>query len=105
MGEFDASKEDWTSYTERLQQYFAANDIPEEKQRAVLLSSCGPQTYNLLKSVLAPEKPTDKSFVQIVQLMKDQSLRSLDRKSIGPVQIYFQTKNWAGANPRNLAAE
>ena len=71
VGEFDASKEDWTSYTERLQQYFAANDIPEEKQRAVLLSSCGPQTYNLLKSVLAPEKPTDKSFVQIVQLMKD----------------------------------
>ena len=72
VGEFDASKENWTSYTERLQQYFAANDIPEEKQRAVLLSSCGPQTYiQLTEECAGPRKPTDKSFVEIVQLMKD----------------------------------
>ena len=72
LHEFEASREDWASYAERLQQYFAANDVESEgKQRAILLSACGAQTYQLLKNLLTPEKPTDKSFVQLVQLLKD----------------------------------
>ena len=39
VGEFNFSVEDWASYTVRLEQYFAANDV--EKQRAILLSCCG----------------------------------------------------------------
>ena len=71
IGEFDSSVEDWTSYTERLQQYFAANDVAEGKQRAVLLSVCGCQTYQLVKNLLAPERPADKTFQEIVLLMKN----------------------------------
>jgi hypothetical protein len=42
---FDRATEDWTSYTERLEQYFAANDVESAaKQRAILLSVCGAQT-------------------------------------------------------------
>ena len=42
---FEGSQEDWRSYTERLQQYFAANDVrTAEKQRAILLSGCGVAT-------------------------------------------------------------
>ena len=38
LGEFMVSKEDWKSYTECLQQYFAANDIDNAgKRRAILL--------------------------------------------------------------------
>jgi hypothetical protein len=37
---------------ERLQQYFLANDVvSEEKKWAILLSNCGPQTYQLLKNL------------------------------------------------------
>ena len=71
IGEFDSSVEDWTSYTERLQQYFAANDVADGKQRAVLLSVCGCQTYQLVKNLLAPERPADKTFQEIVLLMKN----------------------------------
>ena len=72
LNEFEAGKEDWTSYTERLQQYFTANDVESpEKQRAILLSGCGAQTYQLLKNLLTPEKPTDKSFSDLVKLIKD----------------------------------
>ena len=71
--EFDSSVEDWTSYTERLQQYFAANDVAEGKQRAVLLSVCGCQTYQLVKNLLAPERPADRTFQEIVLLMKPSS--------------------------------
>ena len=61
------------SYTERLVQYFVANGISEEgdKRRAILLSSCGPTTYQLLRNLVAPGKPTDKSFTQIVELVRD----------------------------------
>ena len=72
ISEFEAGKEDWTSYTERLQQYFAANEIvSEDKQRAILISVCGAETYQLLKSLLAPVKPAEKTFVQLVELMKN----------------------------------
>ena len=71
VGKFDPNLEDWTSYTERLQQYFTANDVTENKQRAVLLSGCGVATYRLIKNLTAPDKPTDKSFTQLVKLVAD----------------------------------
>ena len=37
----DTSIESWTQYKERLDQYFIANDIEDDKRRAVLLSICG----------------------------------------------------------------
>ena len=67
VGEFQPSQEDWTSYVERLQQYFTANDvIAAEKQRAILLSAVGASTYRLIRSLLAPAKPTDHPFKEIV---------------------------------------
>ena len=70
LGEFVASKEDWKSYTERLLQYFTANDIVDAgKRRAILLSSCGAATYRLIKDVIAPQTPTEVSFNEIVAKM------------------------------------
>ena len=46
IGELDRRAEDWTVYCERLKQYFLANDIAGgNKQRAILLSVCGADTY------------------------------------------------------------
>ena len=72
IGEFVNSQEDWRSYTERLQQYFTANDVENaEKQRAILLSVCGASTYQLIRNLVAPAKPTDKSFAEIVTLVQE----------------------------------
>ena len=72
IGPFDSSSEDWTSYTERLQQYFIANDVADkDKKRALLLSNCGPQTYQLLKNLMAPDKPSVKPFTDIVKVLQD----------------------------------
>ena len=71
VGPFDRSKEEWTSYCERVELYLAANALENaEQRRAVLLSVCGAQTYQLIRSLVAPLKPTDKSFNDIVQLVK-----------------------------------
>ena len=72
IDEFEPSREDWTQYTERLTQFLLANDIDDNvKKRAVLLSMCGSKTYAIIRSLLAPTKPTDKSFEELIKLMTD----------------------------------
>ena len=71
--EYD-KKESWTEYTERLEQYmyFAANEITDrDKKRAVLLSVCRVKTYKPIKNLVNPRKPTDKSFEELVNLVKN----------------------------------
>ena len=60
--EFDPAQNDLESYLERLEQYFVANDVMEAKRTAVLLSVIGAKTYEVLKSLLAPDKPSAKSY-------------------------------------------
>ena len=60
IGVFSGKPTEWEDYVERLENYFIAHDIKTEaKKRAVLLSKCGVATYKLIKSLLAPQKPSD----------------------------------------------
>jgi len=70
--EFDEHSEDWIQYTERLEFYFTANNIDNaEKKRAILLSVCGKKTYKLMRNLCAPQKPGEKTFNELVQLVKN----------------------------------
>ena len=72
LSEFNSALEDWKTYVERLEQYFAANDVTAAgKKRAILLSACGASTYQLIRSLLSPATPNDKSFAEIVAVMRD----------------------------------
>ncbi|KAL5516835.1 hypothetical protein EMCRGX_G002259 [Ephydatia muelleri] len=69
---FDRDLEDWASYCERVEQYFIANGISNaDRKRPILLSVCGPATFKLIRSLIAPDKPSDKSFEQIVKAVSD----------------------------------
>ena len=71
IGEFDGDCESWKSYMEHLVQYFAANDVESaDKNRAILLSVCGPTTYKLIRNILAPVKPTERTFTQLVEVVE-----------------------------------
>lgn len=69
MDAFDSSTEVWNMYIER--QYFAANDIGEDKHVAVLLSAMGGKVYSLLRSLTAPHRPAQKTFAELVQVMQE----------------------------------
>ncbi|CAL9701112.1 unnamed protein product [Knipowitschia caucasica] len=71
MDPFDSTTDDWVEYTERVSQYFVANDIAAEKHVAVLLSAMGGKSYGLLRSLTAPDKPSDKTFDELVKVMKE----------------------------------
>ena len=71
VGPFDREAEEWPSYCERVEHYLAANAIENpEQRRAILLSVCGPTTYQLIRSLVAPGKPSDRTFGEIVQLVQ-----------------------------------
>ena len=55
---------------ERVELFFTANNIPAEKKVPVFLSIVGGTTYGLLRNLLAPANPKDKSFKEIVDMLK-----------------------------------
>ena len=71
IDEFDPSHEAWATYVERLEFYFIANGIEDpEKKQALLLTVSGPATYKLIQNLLAPKKPPEKSYDELVALVK-----------------------------------
>ena len=68
IGDFIESKESWTQYSERLNQFFCANDIV--KKAAMFLSTIGLTAYHTWVNLLAPGKPFDKSYDDLVTVMK-----------------------------------
>ncbi len=69
MQPFDDTTETFTCYIERLELFFEANDITEKKKSA-LLSLIGPKTYNLLRGLTSPNKPKDKSYKEIIEILE-----------------------------------
>ena len=66
---FDPETDNWLAYTERLEQFFAFNSIPDEKKVATLLTVIGKKAYDL-RNLLAPEKPATKGYDRLVQTMQ-----------------------------------
>ena len=69
LAEFDSSEELVSSYIERAQLFFDANNI-DDKKVAVFLSSVGAKTYTLLRNLVAPKLPKELEFEEIVVILK-----------------------------------
>ena len=58
-------------FGKRLSQFFIANEIPTARKGALLLSVIGSRTYTLLRSLLHPEVPGDKTYEQLVTALQE----------------------------------
>lgn len=66
LEEYD-NKEPWLSYTERVDAFFNANGIEDdEKKKWIFLSTVGTSTYATLRSLLAPAKPKEKKYKELM---------------------------------------
>ncbi len=55
--------EDWLQYVKRLEHYFEANGIADnDKKGTILLTVCGPKIYKLIRDLVSPVKPKEKTF-------------------------------------------
>ena len=67
IGEYIESRESWSQYIERLEQFFVANNIAEGKKVSVLLSTIGAVAYRTIGNLVAPGKPADISYSCLVE--------------------------------------
>ena len=72
IGEYCVSSEEWPQYIERLEFFLITNKVTDnELKRATLLSVIGPQTFKLLRNLITPDKPGDKTYDKLVKALTD----------------------------------
>lgn len=68
--EFDQKTKNWVTYIARLEQFFIANDINDERKVPLLLTVVGDEMYELMVDLCNPEEPSDKTYDALVKLVK-----------------------------------
>ncbi|XP_063822722.1 uncharacterized protein LOC135072645 [Ostrinia nubilalis] len=77
LSTFDHLSQEWNSYKSRLNQWFIANDITVEtdkatvKRRAILLTSLSESTFKLASDLALPHKVEELNYEAIVKLLDD----------------------------------
>lgn len=66
---------DWQVFTERLEQFFEINDVPDEKKRAILITCIGDDVYKTLRDVCHPALPKEKTFDELCELLNKQFVK------------------------------
>ena len=68
---FGNAPQEWASYVERFEQFLVANDITEGKKvMATFLTAVGAKTYELLKGIVVPAKPSKLKFEVVEHINK-----------------------------------
>ena len=85
VGEFDVARETFSAYVQRMEMFFTANNIVEttgegsaaanqvvaNRKRAIFLTEVGPEVCSTPNShLLAPAKPKDTQFTDIVRILE-----------------------------------
>ena len=70
LEEFDVTTCDVDTYFERLDCYFVANNISDAAKVSTFISLAGPKTYKLLKSLVSPDKTSDKTVEELKHILK-----------------------------------
>ena len=68
--EFSLKKETISNYLECVEMFFQANAIDDEKKVSAFFSIAGGNFYALLRSLLSPIKPQDKTFTNLKAELK-----------------------------------
>ena len=70
MEEFNSENESISAYLERFSLFVSVNGIAEEKRAPTLLLVLGKDHYTLIRGLVSPDKPEDKSLKDLSTLLK-----------------------------------
>ena len=68
--EYEPVNELFSTYLERVQLFCLANGVEDDKKVPVFLSVVGSKTYSLLRNLVSPALPQNKTFEQLVAILK-----------------------------------
>lgn len=66
---FHLADNDWETFVERMDAYFAVNDTPSEKRVPELLTKIDADAYELIRRLATPRKPKDFPYDELVRLV------------------------------------
>ena len=92
IDQFRLENESIEAYLETVDIYFKANEISDEKKVSIFLSVVGGKIYSLLRDLLAPIKPKEKSFDELVSELKK---HFQPKKIVIAEQFHFHRRNQA----------
>ena len=70
VGQFNEANEPFETYVERLRLTFRVAKVEEDLQKEAFLAVVGPKTYGVIKDLVSPEKPTDKSLDELISVLE-----------------------------------
>ena len=70
IDDFDPVVESISTYLERVQLFFVANNVEDARKSAVLLSLLGGKVYGTLRNLLSPKQPAGKSYDELKTVLK-----------------------------------
>ena len=68
--EFDPSSKLFTVYMEKVNLFFMANNVPDEKKAPLFLTIVGKPTYALIRDLIQPSSPVNKTLQDIMDVLK-----------------------------------
>ncbi len=79
--------------------YFETNDTAEDKRVAMLLTVIGPENYSLIRGLVSPAKPKDKTFEELNTILKNH----FDSKAVVIAERFrFYRRNQAAESHASL---
>lgn len=70
LSEFNLSTGSWSTYVERLEQYFVVNVVKPEMHVPTLIACVGDETYELMVDMCNPKKPSECKYDDLVELVR-----------------------------------
>ena len=68
---FDESLELWDAYKERLDPFFIANSVKDDKKVPALPSLIGGRTFGVLRDLTAPALPAERTYENMCRTLND----------------------------------
>ena len=70
--QFDERTDDWILYIQRFEHFLSANNVKEDAQKQhLLLAMIGGRTFKLLASLVAPRKPGEVDYAEILRVLEE----------------------------------
>ncbi|XP_045469073.1 uncharacterized protein K02A2.6-like [Harmonia axyridis] len=111
LREFDPAISEWSIFKRRIDNYFVANSITDEKRKgAILLNVLNEEAYKLVFNMCLPEEPEIKTYKVLSELLTNhfkpsESVFAARYKYYTAKKVSTETaKEWA-ARLRNFAAQ
>ncbi len=78
IGAYDPTDEEWPNYVEMLRS-FNVGVTDNGKKRSVFIAVVELKSYNLLRNLVAPAKPKEKTLDELIEVLSDTTIRRCQR--------------------------